>query len=92
MTRVTYSRSSTNKNVILSNKFLVSATSIIFAAINTDTFMYSILDQNLSVLHQGQCSSLRQCKTNARAKIIELGGKLYDEIRTRKADRHSATD
>lgn len=80
MTRIKY-KPIENTNLITTDKFLVSRSTILFATISTTDFIYRIYDQNLTMLIVGQASSLRQAKVNCKARLKELGVKFYDEVR-----------
>lgn len=82
MTRIQYKPLDKAPNILASQQFIVSKNTIIQAIINQTDFTYRIIDQNLSVLIIGQASSLKQAKVNCRARLKELGVKVYDEIRS----------
>lgn len=79
MTRIKYR--DINPVIISSNKFLISSNTFVEVRINKASTMFSIVDQNLSVLFQETCSSVRECKRKARIKLKEIGANLYDEVR-----------
>lgn len=80
---MTYTRES---DLIISEKFLVSRTTIIHATINVKDLIYRIWDQDGNILITGQASSLRQAKVNVKVRLIQLGVKFYDEIRNSTAE------
>jgi len=80
MTRIKYNQVP-NTNLLTTDKFLLSRSTVIFATISTTDFTYRIYDQNLTQLIIGQASSLRQAKANCKARLKQLGVKFYDEVR-----------
>jgi hypothetical protein len=81
MTRIRYTKSKRSDNVLESNKFIISKSTIIQASIHIKDLTYYIRDQNLSLIAMGKVTSLRQAKVNCRGWLIKLGVKIYDEVR-----------
>lgn len=78
MMRMKYS---SNRDYITSPLFLLGALQI-YIVINTKTFTYEVLTTSDDSLFEGQCNSLRMCKTNAKAKLKQLGVVFDSEARS----------
>ena len=77
MTRIRYKY---DMDRLVSDPFYITSNTILHIFIYKD-YTYQIVDQNHTEIHFGQCSSLRMCKINAKAKLKELGVIFYEEVR-----------
>ena len=83
MTRIRYSYDS-NTGRISTEWIPLSSSTMIKAHIlscNDGRFFYRIVDNNISMLYEGYCTSLRMAKINVRGRFKQLGVNLYDEVR-----------